>query len=306
MKVCLICDGRFDGNAWRCPECGFEPPSGHGFRLFAPDKADTNEGFELDSFERLAKIEPTSFWFRSRNRLVAQLLERHFPGAQSILEVGCGTGFVLAGIAAARPRIRLVGSELHVAGLEFAKRRVPGAELLQMDARKIPFDSEFDVILALDVIEHIAEDEEALLQMFRATRPGGGVVVAVPQHPWLWSANDEFSQHKRRYRRTDLMEKVRRAGFSIERITSFVSTLLPLMAASRARQRTVHDFDPAGEYGAPGAVDRLLEAMLEGERWLIGRGVSLPAGGSLVVVARRSPGAITGAMRGSIPMEGTR
>ncbi|HEV2475479.1 MAG TPA: methyltransferase domain-containing protein [Candidatus Dormibacteraeota bacterium] len=295
MKVCLNCDRRFDAEGWRCTACGFEPAVADGMLLFAPEKADTGEGFDIDAFERLARQEPASFWFRSRNRLIIQILRRHFSEARSLLEVGCGTGFVLTGIERARPEIRLVGSELHPAGLAFAKRRLPRVEFLQMDARRIPFDSEFDVVLALDVIEHVEEDTLVLDQMFRSVRPGGGVIITVPQHPRLWSANDEYSQHKRRYRRAELLSKLRRAGFEPNQITSFVTSLLPLMAVSRARQRDVQSFDPSGEYHAPRAVDRALEAMLDAERWLIARGVSLPAGGSLVAVATRplSSGAAT-------------
>jgi SAM-dependent methyltransferase len=292
MKLCLNCSKRFESEDWRCSVCGYEPALGSGFRLFAPEKADTGEGFDMGAFERLARLEPTSFWFRSRNRLIVQLLQLHFADARSVLEVGCGTGFVLTGIGQARPEVRLVGSELHPAGLAFAKRRLPTAEFLQMDARHIPFDSEFDVVLALDVIEHIEEDAVVLDQMFRSVRPGGGVIITVPQHPLLWSANDEFSQHRRRYRRVDLLVKLRGASFEPSQTTSFVTSLLPLMTASRAMQRDVRKFDPSGEYHAPRAVDRVFEAMLEGERWLIARGVSLPVGGSLVAVARRPTGPV--------------
>ena len=90
---------------------------------------------------------------------------------------------------------------------------------------------------AFDVIEHISEDEEALAQLRRAVRPGGGVLVTVPQHPRLWSPADDYGEHKRRYRRRELVEKVSAAGLEIERITSFVSLLLPAMIASRFLDR---------------------------------------------------------------------
>jgi SAM-dependent methyltransferase len=260
-----------------------------GFRLFAPELADSNEGFDVGAFERLAQEEPTSFWFRSRNRLIIQLLTKHFAQARSVLEVGCGTGFVLSGISEARPELEVVGSELHPEGLAFAQRRLPKADLYQMDARHIPFQSEFDVVLALDVIEHIEDDEAVIAEMFKAARPGGGAIVSVPQHPRLWSANDDFSHHKRRYTRSELRSKLRNAGFEVRRLTSFVSLLLPLMAVSRARQRSLKTFDPTTEYRAPRAVDRMFEGILETERWVIGTGASLPVGGSLFAVATKSP-----------------
>lgn len=286
MKACLRCERSFEGDSWRCPDCGFEPPS-QRFRLFAPELADSNEGFDIRAFERLAQAEPSSFWFRSRNRLVIQLLTKHFAQARSLLEVGCGTGFVLRGINDARPELELVGSELHPAGLAFAQRRLPEADLYQMDARHIPFESEFDVVLALDVIEHIEEDEAVMAEMFKAVKPGGGAIVSVPQHPRLWSANDVFSQHQRRYTRRELTSKLRNAGFELRQVTSFVTTLLPLMLVSRLRQRDIATFDPSGEYRSPRAVDRIFEGLLDAERWMIATGVSLPAGGSLFAVATR-------------------
>ena len=277
---------RFEQETWLCPTCG-SAPAANRFVLFAPEQAEANDGFELQSFEHLARLEPTSFWFRSRNRLVVQLLRRYFPSAKRLLEIGCGTGFVLAGLRAALPQLELVGSELYEAGLEFAAARLPGVELYQMDCRRIPFDSEFDVICALDVLEHVEEDEVALAEMFRSVRPGGGVIVSVPQHPRLWSAGDEYAHHKRRYRRRELAFRLRAAGFEVRRMTSFVSLLLPLMAISRARQRDTKAYDPTTEYRAPGAVDRMFEGTLEAERWMIGTGVSLPVGGSLFAVAAK-------------------
>lgn len=286
MKACLYCNQRFDAEGWRCPSCGREPAS-RGFLLFAPELADSNDGFEPTAFERLARTEPTSFWFRARNRLIVQIIKRDFPQAHNLLEIGCGTGYVLLGVRQGLPGLHVAGSELSVAGLELAARRVPGADLYQMDARHIPFDSEFDVVCAFDVLEHVVEDHAALAEMFKAVRPGGGIIVSVPQHPWLWSAGDDFAHHKRRYRRGELKSKLAAAGFSLVRITSFVSILLPLMALSRAFQRDARTYDPKTEYRAPPVLDRAMELTLETERWLIGRGVSLPAGGSVVAVARR-------------------
>lgn len=259
-------------------------PEHDSFYLFAPELAESNDGFEAESFDHLARQEPTSFWFRSRNRLIVQLLKAHFPGARTLLEIGCGTGYVLTGIRTALPELQVAGSELYTAGLRFASDRLPGVELYQMDCRRIPFDAEFDVVCAFDVLEHVEEDEVALRQMHAATRPGGGILVSVPQHRWLWSAGDDYAHHKRRYTRRELTDKVQRAGFRVARVTSFVSLLLPVMMLSRSRQQEAAKYDPETEYRAPRIVDRAMELTTEGERRLIGLGASLPVGGSLVAV----------------------
>ena len=246
------------------------------------------EGWDPTYFERFAALEPHSFWFRARNRLIASAVRRHFPEATSLLEVGCGTGFVLSGLREELPELRLVGSELYAEGLEFARARLGDAvELVELDAREMPYDQDFDVVGAFDVIEHIREDEDVLRGMRRAVVAGGGLLLTVPQHPRLWSAHDTYSHHVRRYTRRELEAKVWRAGFDVLAATSFVSLLLPAMVAARAfRRLTRRPYDPYGDL-SPGAMNGVFERVLDAERRLIERGISLPAGGSLLLAARR-------------------
>jgi SAM-dependent methyltransferase len=246
------------------------------------------ETFDPDAFAHLAAAEASCFWFQGRNELIAWALGKYAPGTRSFLEAGCGTGFVLSGLREAFPHMRLVGGEYYPAGLAVARERLPGIELLQLDARELPYEREFDAVGTFDVIEHIPEDELALAQMHRALKPGGTLLLTVPQHPWLWSKMDEYGHHQRRYRRGELVAKVRRAGFEIERVTSFVSLLLPAMVASRFIDRVRRsDYDPAAELRPPRALDRAMRAVLKAETAMIRRGISFPAGGSLLLVARR-------------------
>jgi SAM-dependent methyltransferase len=288
MKVCLRCEKRFDSNGWHCSSCGYCPDEHNGFVAFSPAVAENNEGFRPEYFDNLAALESRNFWFRSRNQLILWALRTHFGEAETFLEIGCGTGFVLSGIRREFPELKLSGSEIFTRGLAFARKRLPGVELFQMDACHIPFDSEFDVIGAFDVLEHIEDDEAALRQLFQATKPNGGVMLTVPQHAFLWSRVDEYSFHKRRYSRKDLVEKLGRAGFSVFAVTSFASLILPLMMFSRLKSKTKPDFDPLAEYQIGDYVNRLLENTMGLERRLIAAGVSLPAGGSLLAVAKRA------------------
>lgn len=205
-----------------------------------------------------------------------------------MLDLGCGTGFVLAGLRGRFPAISFTGGELFAAGLEVARRRLPGVPLLQLDARRLPFTNAFDVVGAFDVLEHVDDDERVLAEMYRATRPGGGAIVTVPQHPWLWSVVDELSEHRRRYTRDELVSKLERARFVVLHHTSFVTLLLPLLALSRLRSVRVADYDPTTEYRMPRLVGRALGAIMAMERrLLLERGLGLRAGGSLLAVARK-------------------
>lgn len=288
MKLCLGCGKPFDAPGWACPNCGFEPPEREGVRWLAPDAVRDTDGFDPAAFAALVGIEERSFWFRSRNRLVLWALNQYFPRAESLLEIGCGTGYVLAGIREKAPRMALAGAELYPEALPYVSERVPDATLLQLDARVVPFDSHYDVVGAFDVLEHIDDDRAVLAGMKQAAKSGGGVIITVPQHPWLWSADDEYARHRRRYTRTELVTKLEEAGLRTLRVTSFVSLLLPLMAVSRARRRNADEgYDPTQEHARAERMGAAFERILGIELALIRRGVSLPMGGSLLAVARR-------------------
>jgi SAM-dependent methyltransferase len=286
MRRCVACATGLHGGDWRCPSCGFEPDDRGAFLSFC--ETEGIDGFDPDAFDRLASLEQASFWFRSRNRLIAWAVREYFPDAASLLEIGCGTGFVLAGLERDRPELRLAGAELYAGGLRHAAERTPSADFFQFDARDIPFEAEFDVVGAFDVLEHIDRDEDVLAGMHTAVAPGGGIVVTVPQHGWLWSASDDYAEHKRRYSRAELTSKVTRAGFSVRRATSFVSLLLPLMAASRLAERlSSRPYEPSREHQSAQRADAPLERIADAELWALQRGVNFPAGGSLLLIATR-------------------
>jgi SAM-dependent methyltransferase len=288
MKLCLHCKNIFSFNEWTCPSCGHQPERLNGIQAHAPEFANGGGGFKPEYFSELSRLEAENFWFRARNELILWALRSYKPGASTFLEVGCGTGFVLSGIARAFPKLALSGSEIFLAGLSHAAERVPSAQFMQMDARRVPFVEEFDAIGAFDVLEHIKEDETVLAQLHSAIKPGGVLLLTVPQHPWLWSASDEYACHVRRYKRSEIEQKVLTAGFEILRSSSFVTSLLPAMMLSRVLQkRKTKDFDPAGELKINVFLNDLFYASMMLEIAGIGYGLNYPIGGSRLIVAER-------------------
>lgn len=287
MKICLSCTSGFNNQDWVCPQCGKCPEKLDGKPFFAPELAYENDGFPADSFDFLFEVEATNFWFRARNELIIWALKTYFPQTKNFLEIGCGTGYVLSGINKQLPAIELWGSEIYKSGIEHAGERLPTANIIQLDARNIPFDDEFDVIGAFDVLEHVKEDEAVLSEIRRSLKkPKGGLILTVPQHRFLWSPIDELSCHHRRYESQELAQKLCKAGFNLIKITSFVSLLLPLMMLSRlAKRRKAKNLDPHSELRIPALLNKLLEATLTIERTAIKAGASLPVGGSLLAVA---------------------
>jgi SAM-dependent methyltransferase len=287
MKICLACGTRLE-TSWHCPACQYAPQELQGRLIFAPELAETANGFRPHIFAELADLEARNFWFRNRNRLIIWAIKRYFASAQNLLEIGCGTGFVLSGIERALPQLSLFGSEVYSAGLAVAAQRLQSATFFQMDARRIPFEKEFDVIGAFDVLEHIEEDEAVLDQMHQAVSPDGGIILTVPQHAFLWSRADEYACHIRRYKARDLKNKVTKAGFAIERVTSFVSCLLPAAMLSRfIQQKQKTEYDPMAELKISGVPNVILEGSLAIEQVFIRLGLNLPFGVSLMVIARR-------------------
>ena len=288
MRRCLRCDAAIAAANWQCSACGNAPQRINGFPAFAPALAVDNDGYEDRYFAELFRLESGNYWFRARNALLIWALQRYFPQARDYLEIGCGTGYVLSGVAAGRPDLRLHASEISSRGLPFAAGRVPQAELLQMDARAIPFIEHFDIIGMFDVLEHIEDDCGVLAQANRALRPGGGLIVTVPQHRFLWSRYDEHAHHVRRYTAAEIAGKVTAAGFRIMMTTSFVSLLLPLMLLSRrARPAPSGAYDVLAELKVGAVTNTLLAAVLAFERGLIRCGIRFPAGGSRLLLAQR-------------------
>lgn len=264
----------------------------NGIRCYAPELAHSDQDYPAEAYARLVELEANNFWFRSRNRIIRGAFRKYLPAPERarILEIGCGTGFVLSALRAEN-RFDLVGAEQHLSGLYYAKRRLPDVEFVQLNARELPYRSEFHAIGAFDVLEHIDEDEEVMANVRSALLPGGLFVITVPQHAWLWSAADDHAHHKRRYSRAELITKLRRAGFKIRFCSSFVFSLLPLMYASRLRRK--QSAAPASaeqenydELALPRVVDAAFSAGMRIDELLIAAGVSLPAGGSLLVVAQ--------------------
>jgi SAM-dependent methyltransferase len=276
--------------SWHCPACGGNLAVESYIPLLAPELAESDTGFDPATFDRLARIEASHFWFVARNELFVGLADRYFPTARRYLEIGCGNGAVLQAMAASRPWHTLVGSDLHPAGLVQARKRLPSrVEFVQMDARAIPAVNAFDLIGAYDIIEHVADDDTVLRALHRATSPRGGVIIAVPQHPWLWSRSDEIGHHQRRYQIGELEAKLLRNRFEVVFSSSYMVVLLPLMGVSRlvARARSQHaDAAVNHEIYVNGGLNRVLTGLLRLEVRLTLGGVRWPFGGSRVVVAR--------------------
>ena len=254
--------------------------------LFAPELLQEIDGYKPTVYgdQSSADVE-RNFWYLTRNRLIVWAIRNYFPTAENFFELGCGTGYVLSNIKKYFPKFTIYGSDVLYEGLHKVTSLMREVEFFQMDAKKIPFENEFHLIGAFDVLEHVHEDEAVLLSMHRAVKPGGGIILTVPQHTFLWSSADEYACHVRRYTLNELRNKVMAAGFKIIRITSFVSLLLPVMVIVRMRIARKFNYKPSDEYRINPLLNSIFTKIMDFERLLIRIGCFFPVGGSLLLLA---------------------
>lgn len=200
-------------------------------------------------------------------------------------DLGCGAGATLDGLDFARVR---VGVDLGGAQLEWTRERGV-RRLVRGSLTSLPLaDGCLDTALALDVLEHVADDRRALEEIRRVLRPGGRAVLSVPAYPWLWSPHDERLGHHRRYRKDGLEERCREAGLDVLGSCHAYATVLPAAVTLRLIRRALGRLlpgRPASDdlYALPGPVNGAAYRLSRWEVALVRRGL-LPAGLSVVAV----------------------
>ena len=290
MKRCLKCSSIFDSDSWNCNNCGWAPKLVDGNYTFSPDSESLEDSYNPDWYRELSTLEGKNFWFLARNRLIKWFAGRFLVNSDKYLEVGCGTGFVLQMMGTVLPDCNVYATEVQLVGLRFAKKRVTRkVTFSQMDACAIPFQQEFDVIGAFDVLEHIRDDEVAISQIINALNNSGYLILTVPQHMFLWSSYDEVGCHFRRYARGEMEKKLSVAGFTIIVSTSFNSFLLPLMLLSRYFRMNSKDdsIDVLKELRLPNFLNEIFFFVMFVEFLIIRMGFSFPFGGSRLIIARK-------------------
>lgn len=262
-----------------------------GFKCYNPEVAFDNNGFSSESFDILQSSEQNNFWFIGRNRIILYVVEKHsgLKDKLKFLEIGCGNGVVLENLQK-NTEYDLFGSDIYVQGLRNASSRLKDVELIQIDATKFIDDNKFDAIGMFDVLEHIEEDKQVLVNTYKSLKPGGCLYITVPQYKFLWSELDNIAFHKRRYTRKEIKGKLQEAGYKIEYLGSFVFFLFPLMIFSRMflKLRKSDKISGQEEFVSGKFINSILQFFIYLDELLIRFGVQLPFGGSIICVAKKS------------------
>jgi len=298
----MIAVSGLDNFPWPKPEGTDESPvwCGDAFvlgnerrRILEFDEVDSHWSPELTALheEEAGSNHPIDCASR---QLAVTSLKRFLRAERSIiLDVGSSSGYVLREIQRSLPNAALIGSDYLLLPLLTLAKRMPKLAILQFDLLRCPLpDDCVDAVTALNVLEHIDEDEEALGQIHRILRPGGVTHIEVPAGPGLFDIYDEQLLHRRRYRLRDLAAMVRRVGFEVLRKTHLGFVAFPafwlvkkrnrqLLSLSYTRKREIVAAQIRGSRES-----KILANCLTLERFF-GRTITYPWGIRCVVVGRK-------------------
>ena len=234
-------------------------------------------------YDRMAELADVHWWYVARRQILVDLIRREVrpPADARILEIGCGTGHNLIAL---KQFGRVEGLEIDSAARALAATRlgqpIASAPLPEMAGIEA---GAYDLIAALDVIEHVEDDAAAIDAIATRLKPGGKLLMTVPAHQWMWSAHDVANHHQRRYSKAGLKLLLERSPLQIERLGYFNSLLFPLAVGARmaGKLRKSEDSD---DKLPPAPVNALFRSIFALERYAVGK-LPLPPGLSLFAIA---------------------
>jgi SAM-dependent methyltransferase len=234
----------------------------------------------------LYEVEQSHWWHVGRRRIIATLVEEICEEIKDrrprILDVGCGTG---ANLLMLSKYGDAEGVDISEDALAFCRER--GLKKVKHGAaEELPFeDGSFDLVTALDVVEHIDDDVASLQEMRRVLRPDGRVLLFVPTFMFLWGLQDDVSNHRRRYRLPELHRVLEQAGFEVERSTyANITFFAPILLIRQLMRLTGLKAETENNINVP-ALNGIFGWFLGTESTIL-RYVNLPFGVSGLCVAR--------------------
>jgi SAM-dependent methyltransferase len=232
------------------------------------------------------EIQKKHWWFVTKKEIVLEAIEEylHKHGAPKVLDIGCGSGLMLNALEDAG---QTFGMDMSDDAISFSKEIFKGKVEKGLLPDQIPYDENyFDLIVALDVIEHIDRDVDSLRAIRSRIVENGKAIITVPAYMFLWSAFDELNEHKRRYTLTELNTKLLQAGFKVEKISYFNTILFPAVFVVRMLNNILGR-NGASDVDMPSQpVNYILKKIFGIEKLLL-KFINLPFGVSILAVVRK-------------------
>ncbi len=248
--------------------------------------ATLSKEMQQHTYEIMNRVEDKHWWFVGRRAILESFLEGIKDKLKTqneqlkILDVGCGTGANLEMLANYGES---EGVDVSDDALEFCKTK--GLKVHKGLAEKLPFEDEsFDLVTALDVVEHLDDDIAGLKEMNRVMKDSGRALIFVPAFMWLWGVQDDISNHRIRYTKKQIVERLKNAGFEIERATYANWTFFAPILAGRTIMK-VTGIKPESENNVNvSALNGIFGKIFSSEKlWL--KNFDFPFGVSIVIVA---------------------
>lgn len=246
---------------------------------------------EVYEYATMAALEDSFWWYRGIHGAIADMLRAAGVGAQArILDAGCGTG---GNMRVMRRELKLepYGFDLSPEARRFwVERKLVRSAVASINEMPYPANS-FDAVVSIDVLENeFVDQDKAMVELRRVTRPGGVLLMLLPAYRWLLSEEHHRAVHTtRRYLRSEVAAMLRGSGFEIVRSTYLCTLLFPAVAAFRLLQRKPTAAQPPRSdlKPLPTPINEALTAVMRLERVLL-RGFDLPFGSSILVLGRKT------------------
>jgi ubiquinone/menaquinone biosynthesis C-methylase UbiE len=225
--------------------------------------------------------------FASRRDALRQV-EKFVPRQDAvIMDIGCSSGHLIRDMVKAFPQAVIVGADVVKEPLHKLSQKLPGIPLIRFDLLRCPLpDNSVDVLVMLNVFEHIDDDVLAMRKAFCLLKPGGALIMEVPAGPGLYDAYDKELRHFRRYSGRDLYSKLKSAGFIVKRKSHLGFLIFPAFAVVKLMGKYFpKKEDSAVRRQAGGtAANPLIKSALDFETKFLS-GISLPFGIRILTVA---------------------
>ena len=239
-----------------------------------------------NTFEKLYKVEKSYWWSVARRKLIIKHIEKLLiPKSDPlILDFGCGGGALLTELSEYGKVIGLDSS--HVA-LSYCRKKAQ-KNLVLNNGHKLPFkNNTFEMIICLDVIEHLENDTKFLKQISEVLKKDGYIFLMAPAFPSLWSRRDVYLGHHRRYTKWQLKRHIENLGLNVIKISHINSFYLPIMLSLLLVEKIFrHEFLPSDTVNTPRMLNKLLTAILILENNITTK-INFPLGVSLFCIAQK-------------------
>lgn len=270
--------------------CGSVPDLVRKSEGFWTVAGSTDVSYPSEGLAHLAAVEPASYWFNHRNDIIGSVLKR-FPPDGTMFDIGGGNGYVSLGLQ--KYGFDCIVVEPDEQGAAVAQRRgVPVIRAAFQDLQIAP--GSLASAGMFDVLEHIEDDYGALADLRAALKPRGLIYIAVPAYGALWSSEDVYAGHFRRYTVPNLTDRLHASGFEPLYGTYFFAALVPAIFLLRTvptlfGQKAKSDGgDASSDHALPsGVVGSMMSASFALELSRISSGKRVGAGSSCLVVARK-------------------